>query len=160
MSQISPKLTEILWGLATMLSFSKRLPFPFFSGGEGYYPWLCCTNIKDSDNSVMFQFFLGVVYFEGIILNFKAGCSWATHPQVWWALNFTLYFSCSMNLVQALLNFQPLLTSNIGRYIQQKVTPKQIHIPAFFSRSLLYNSTVTPIHLNRFDYCQIFVKIF
>lgn len=115
-----------------MLSFSKRLPFPFFSGGEGYYPWLCCTNIKDSDNSVMFQFFLGVVYFEGIILNFKAGCSWATHPQVWWALNFTFYFSCSMNLVQALLNFQPLLTSNIGRYIQQKVTPKQSHIPAFF----------------------------
>lgn len=57
-----------------MLSFSQLLPFLFFSGGEGYYQSLImlCQHQRFRKLRVIFQLFLGVVYFEGLTLNFKA----------------------------------------------------------------------------------------
>ena len=60
-----------------MLSFSQLLPFLFFSGGEGYYQSLImlCQHQRFRKLRVIFQLFLGVVYFEGLtqhMMNFSS----------------------------------------------------------------------------------------
>lgn len=81
----------------------------------------------------MFQFFLGVVYFEGITLNFKAWMFLSHPPSSLMGPEFHFLFLLLHEFASSSAHSQPLLTSsNTGRYIQQKVTPNQIHVPALF----------------------------